>query len=368
MLLTFRFWLGFVVTVGFLLLFLWNVNVEEMWEALQDANYAYLLPAVLIYFVALGIRALRWRFLLSHLKSIAPWRLYPVVVIGYLANNVLPIRLGELVRANFLGDKEGVSKASALATILVERALDGLTLLLFIAVMWPFVPWTDALRDEGGGLKTTWVLMSVVVATVVVAGFLVLSLFATSPGLGRRLARVLASVSPRGLRSKVEDVTYLLVDGLGALRSPRKLLLISLLSAPVWLLEATMYHILAISFDLDVSFQVILLVTATANLATVIPTIGGIGPFEVGAKSSLIAFGVGVEPAAAYAFFVHIVALWLPVNILGLFFLWRESLSLAQVARSKRIDVSPSVRLGAKGQGYAEYGDGGAFPGEDREA
>ena len=361
MLLTFRFWLGFAVTIGFLLLFFWNVEVEKMWEALQDANYAYLLPAVLLYFVALGTRAVRWRFLLSHLKPIAPWRLYPVVAIGYMANNVLPIRLGELVRANFLGEKEGVSKASSLATIVVERALDGLTLLLFIAVMWPFVPWTDALRDGDGGLKTTWVLLSVLVATLFVAGFLVLSLLAASPGLGRTFARVLASVSPRGLRSKVEDVTYLLVEGLGALRSPRKLLLVSILSAPVWLLEATMYHILAISFDLDVSFQVILLVTATANLATVIPTIGGIGPFEVAAKSSLIAFGVGVEPAAAYAFFVHIVALWLPVNILGLFFLWKERMSLAQLARSSQVDLSPLP------QAPAEYQDGGAIVREEEQ-
>ena len=76
-----------------------------------------------------------------------------MVAIGYLANNMLPVRLGELVRAHFLGEREGISKASSLASIGVERVFDGLTLLLFIAVIWPFLPWTDALRTNGGGLR-----------------------------------------------------------------------------------------------------------------------------------------------------------------------------------------------------------------------
>ena len=362
LLLTRRFWLGLIITLVLLFLFVWKVDLGETGRELKDANYAYFVPAVLIYFCALAVRCLRWRYLLLHLRPIPTRRLYPVVAIGYLANNILPMRLGELVRAHFLGEREEISKASSLATIGVERVFDGLTLLLFAAVIWPFLPWTSALRTNGGDFDALWVGLSVLVSAVFIAGFLVLVMLAMSPGSGRRLAHVVTLVSPRGLRPKVESLIYLLIEGLGALRSPRRLAVITLLSAPVWLIEAAAYYIIAISFHLDQPFAVILLVTATSNLATAVPSsIGGIGPFEVVAKSTLTAFGVGAGTAAAYVFFVHIVTLWLPVNVLGLFFLGKENLSLTKLARSKEIDMSPIVQ--AHGSASDKYGDGNAGAG-----
>lgn len=339
MLLTRRFWLGLVVTLAFLFLFLWKVKLGETVEELQHANYALYIPAVMLYFVALGFRSFRWRYLLLHIKPIPVRRLYPVVTIGYLSNNILPVRLGELVRAHYLGEKEGISKASALATVGVERIFDGLTLLFFTAVIWPFLPWTEVLKTNSGGFNAVWIVMSVLVALAFVAGFLTLFLLASSPTLGGKFARLLGLLSTQRMRPKVEEFILLLMDGLGALGRPSRLLFISLVSVPVWLTEAAMYYILSISFGLDQPFQVILLVTATSNLATAIPSsIGGIGPFEVVAKSTLLAFGVGPEVAAAYVFFVHIVALWLPVNLLGMFFLWKENLSLRQLSSAGRID------------------------------
>ena len=364
MLLSRRFWLGLVVTAGFLFVFLWRVDFGDIGRELQNANYAYFVPALLLYFVAFWFRSLRWRYLLLHLKPISPWRLYPVVSIGYLANNILPLRLGELVRAHFAGEKEGISKASALASIGVERVMDGLTLLLFAAIVWPFLPWTDVLRNDSGDLKALWLGLSVLVVLGLAGGFLVLVLLAASPDLGRRLAGLAGSLAPPPItRPKVEGVFDQLVIGLGALRSPRRVALICLLSVPVWLLEATMYYVIALSFDLGQPFHVLVLVTATSNLATAIPaSIGGIGPFEVVAKSTLVAFGVAAEPAVAYAFFVHIVALWLPVNLLGLLFLWKEKVSLSQFARPRGMDLPlmsrPAGGIG-EGQRTAEEGEGG---------
>ena len=170
LLLTRRFWLGIVVTLGFLFLFLWKVDFGETGKELQGANYFYFIPAVVCYFLSLAVRSLRWRFLLLHLKPVSISRLYPVVAIGYMANNMLPARLGELVRAHFLGEKEHISKASVFSTIGVERVLDGLTLLLLVAVAWPFLPWTDVLRNDDGELKAAWLVGSIAVTVVFVAG------------------------------------------------------------------------------------------------------------------------------------------------------------------------------------------------------
>ena len=357
-----RFRLGLLITAALLFLFLWKVDFGETGRELQHANYAYFLPAVLIYFVALGFRSLRWRYLLLHLKPVPARRLYPVVAIGYLANNILPVRLGELVRAHFLGEKEGVSKASGLATIGVERIFDGLTLLLFVVVVWPFLPWTSVLKTDDGDLNSLWVALSALIAAMFVAGFAVLFLCATSPRMGRGLVSIVTAVCPARLRPKVENFGILLLEGLGALKSPRKLLVISLISVPVWAAEAAVYYVMAISFDLEQPFQVILLVTATSNLATAIPSsIGGIGPFELVAKSTLVAFGVTGEAAAAYSFFVHIIVLWLPVNIVGIIFLWRENLSLAEMARTSNLELSPAPPY------RSAYEDKSALPGDGEE-
>jgi len=343
-----RFWLGLAVSAVFLFLFLWRVDFQEVRGELGDGGkYLYLGPAVLLYFFALGIRCLRWRYLLLHLKPVSPLGLYPIVAIGYMANNLLPIRLGELVRAHFLGEKEGISKASGLATIGVERMMDGLTLLLLVATVWPFLPWTEVLRDDAGNVKSWWLVLSILVILSFVGGFAALVLLALRPQLGNALVRRVAGLLPPAFQETAARLGLQLMDGLVALRSPRKLLLMCLLSAPVWLVEVLVYYVMALAFDLGQPFQVILLVTATSNLATAVPSsIGGIGPFEVVAKSTLLAFAVGGDVATAYVFFVHIITLWLPVSLLGLAFLWRENLSLTRLARSKELSASPAGGLG----------------------
>ena len=127
-----KLWLGMALSVGLIALFLLTVDLGRMADALADANYIYLIPGVGSYMVSVLFRTFRWRVLLGHLAQVRAARLYPVVVVGYMANNLLPLRLGELVRSYYVGEREGLSKTSALATIMVERVLDALVLLFFI--------------------------------------------------------------------------------------------------------------------------------------------------------------------------------------------------------------------------------------------
>ena len=90
-----RFWAGVVVSVVTLALLMLLVDRDELWHALKTANYLYLAPAIVLYFVGQWFRALRWQYLLSPIARISAMRLYPVIIIGYLANNLLPARLGE---------------------------------------------------------------------------------------------------------------------------------------------------------------------------------------------------------------------------------------------------------------------------------
>ena len=112
-----KFWIGLGLSVLLVALFFATVDVGHMLDALSSANYLYVAPAIGLYLIGVVFRTMRWQALLRHIKTISNRRLFPVVVIGYMANNLLPMRLGEVVRSYYLGEREQVSKSSALATI-----------------------------------------------------------------------------------------------------------------------------------------------------------------------------------------------------------------------------------------------------------
>ena len=155
-----QFWLGGGVSLALLLLLLYQVDLGEIKDALREANYFLLAPSVAIYFVAVLFRAVRWRYLLAPMGVFPVRRLYPVVIIGYMANNLLPVRLGEVVRSYYLSRQETVNTSSALATIAVERVFDGLTLLFFAAVVSLFLPLVGLLHGLGERAGIPWVLLA----------------------------------------------------------------------------------------------------------------------------------------------------------------------------------------------------------------
>lgn len=340
-----RFWLGLIVSAIFLTLFFWRVDPSETWVALGDANYWWLIPAVLAYFVAVAFRSVRWHFLLMPMKSVPSNRLFPIVVIGYMANNLLPIRLGELVRAFFVGQKEGISKSGALATILVERLFDGVFLILVALIVWPFLPVADLLSDFG---ESTSIPQMALVLIITIPFLLVLGIFfaaALFRPFGDKVVNGLLVVIPGRLKSPAKELMGGFIDGLAALRHPKRVTVAMLLTAPVWLAEAAMFLLIAQGFRIHEGFHGMLLVTSTSNLATSLPSsAGGIGPFEYATRITLESFGVVAELAAAYAIVLH-VALLVPVTILGFYFLWSGNISLVQATRNQMPpNVSERVR------------------------
>ena len=333
-----QFLLGLGVSATLLLVLVYQVNLNEVADALGDANYFYVVPAIAIYFVAVYFRAVRWRYLLTPLKVVPVSRLYPVVVIGYMANNLLPARIGELVRTYYLAQREKVNAGSALATVAVERVYDGLTLLAWAAVAGPVLLLLGEFDGTGDASRTTWVVIAVLTVTLFAGALTIFTCLAVIPRAMEVLDRLLGIV-PARFQPSARQLTNTFVQGLRILNSPRKHLGLFLLSLPVWALEASMYFLISYSFGIDDHFGsvgvlvlVVILSTATSNLATSMPSsIGGIGPFEVVAQQTLIALGVAGSLAGAYAGFLHLVTLWLPVNLVGLTLLWKQNLSLRRL-------------------------------------
>ena len=319
-----RFWIGMGLSAIFLALFLYRTDFSEMSEALRQANYLYLLPAIFIYFVGVFFRSVRWSYLLKPLGSFSSLRLFPLIVIGFLVNNVLPARLGIVARAYILGEKEGISKMAAGGTMVVEQVFDGVTLLLFAAIISLFV-------SLGGVLQ-----QALYVSAGLFLGALALCfVLVYSPMLARKIISILVRILPGKWRERVERWLILLIEGLQIMRSPRKLLIVLTISALVWLAESGTFYMIGSAFDLGLSFHVYMLAAAVSNLAwALIMTPGGLGPFDYFGQQTLIRFGIQQAVATSYIIALHAVIL-LPMIALGFIFLWMENISLAKIVHSR---------------------------------
>lgn len=308
----------------FFLWWAWRLigGIEAMAVSLAQANYLFLGPAVLVYFVGVWLRAIRWRALLHPVRSISARRLFPVVVIGYMANDVLPARLGELIRAYVLGEQEGVPTTTTLGTILVERLFDGIAMLIFVGAVGFLVP-------LGSQISSIFRL-----AAILFVGALIgLGVVVSSPERALRLTGLLDRMLPSPLQGRFGLIARRFLRGLECLQSGRLCVAILALSVGAWLCEATMYLVVALGFGLRLGFPAYMLTAAVANLGAMIPAAPGyVGTFDVGALSSLQLFGVSPGQAAGYVVVLHL-ALLGPVTFLGFFYLWRANLSLRRLGQ-----------------------------------
>lgn len=322
-------WLGIVISVALLVLVFYGTDFRAMLAVFRSANYGYVLPALAFYFVGVFLRAVRWHFLLRSVKPIAYTRLFQITIIGYMANDVLPFRIGELARAYLLGQTEQISKASTLVTIVLERIFDGVTMLLFIGVASFFLPLEEWIR-------TMLLIGSVMFATVVVVLVMVASFRERFDHLIHRLLQRLPERwGARGL--KLIDSFF---HGLSVLRNPVDAFLALLFSILAWACEAGMYAVIALGFGIALTFPVFILTTAVANLVTIVPsTPGYVGVFHAAVKAVLTFFGVEANLATSYAFFLHAMLI-VPVVLLGLVLMWRLGLSLGQLQKRSQSGVS----------------------------
>jgi uncharacterized protein (TIRG00374 family) len=329
-----QFWLGMAVSAVFLLWALQGLDLKQVFTYLQRGNYLWLIPSVAVYFLAVLVRTWRWDYLLRPLKRISIRRLFPVVVIGYMGNNIFPFRIGELLRAYVLKRNEDVSISSSLATIVVERIFDGLTMLLFVFVALPTVPsLPDSLR------------YIVIVGGVLFLGALVVFLFlAAKPVIAARLYTPLIDhLLPKRYGVKLRGFIERFILGLAALRDVRQVFMIFVTSVLIWLLETVKYWFVMHAFDMQLSFFTLMLMNGIVNLSTTLPAAPGyIGTFDAPGIAVLVAFNVARELATAYTLVLH-AALWLPITLLGFYYMIREGLRWGDLTKASHLRESETA-------------------------
>jgi hypothetical protein len=320
---SFRFWASLIVSLIFVGLFLRATHPRDLADALEQAEYWWLLPGTAVLFVAIVARCIRWSILMRPVAPMSPAKLFPYAIIGYMANNLLPARAGELVRAYVLGDREGVSKMGTFGTIAVERLFDGVTLVLMLLIAGSIVGFED------GRLRAIAVA-STILFVVALAGFYILTL---NEQRAKSVIHFFLRVLPDRFEHQAEAMADSLVGSLRSVHDWRSLLLVALFSGTAWTIEAGAYAVIGQGFNMDVGFGHYALLLAAANLAIIIPTFfGGTGPFEWAAKLVLVGGGVADNVAGAYSIVAHGVIL-VPTTVLGLILLWSYGVSFRRITR-----------------------------------
>lgn len=331
-----RRWLWLALGALLSLIFLWSslgsLHLPEVWAAMRAAQYGWVIPGLAVYFLSVLVRSWRWAYLLRGAKRLSGTRLFPIMVIGYMGNDLFPFRLGELLRAYVLWRQERVNLGTTFTTAVVERLFDGLTMVLFVLVGLLFIPLTALLQRV------------VTVGGAVFAGALVLFLaLAASPELLRRIARAVSGVLvPHRWREPVLGLLEGVIAGLAVFRNLGDVLVTFGLTVLVWLLETGKYWLVSQAFALHLSYPAILLMGGAVNLLTALPSLPGyVGTFELGIKI-LQGIGAPADVAGSYILVLHAL-LWLPVVLLGLFFFTREGLTWADVqsAAAERVPEQP---------------------------
>ncbi|ACL26029.1 lysylphosphatidylglycerol synthase transmembrane domain-containing protein [Chloroflexus aggregans] len=330
-----KLWLGFIISIIFLGIALYGLDLVHFWEALREANYWWLIPGIVVYFATVWVRTWRWQSMLNHIAFVPLRSLFPIVVIGYMGNNVYPARAGEVLRSYVLRRNCGIAMSASLATVVLERLFDGLVMLLFVAITLPFAPLPNTFRTLVIGFSAMFIAALI--------GFIAVAAYPQR--MSRLYTLAVDRFAPPFLRPRIHGLFDRFIIGLQSLRSPREVLVILITSTLIWLGETLKYWFVMHAFPFEVSFLVLMLMTAVVNLFTTIPsTPGYIGTFDAPGIAILTQFGVAHAIAAGYTLVLH-VALWLPVTLLGAWYMLRQSLTWRDMDRAAalRSQTSPAA-------------------------
>lgn len=287
--------IGIAISLACIYLVLRGVDLGQTARLLGGARIEWLALAVAAGIADLGFRALRWQCLIAPIRPVPLRRLSGYMLVGYLANNVLPARLGELVRSHYLGDREGISRSATLGTVVVERVVDTVVLVGIGAAAILI-------------LHVRGVVVSAILVGVALAGLLVVALAVALAA--HRLPGAARVAAFLGRWPRMKRVVLSLRDGLRVAALPRTVAVSAVLSVAAW--GCTVVAVLAAGQALGIQLTVGegALLAAGTNLATAIPSGPGyLGTFEYAGKTIAVAFGLPAARGLALALLIHVLTL-----------------------------------------------------------
>jgi uncharacterized protein (TIRG00374 family) len=319
-----------VLAVGaaLLVLFLYNVDLRGVARQIVHSSPQWLALSLLTMIVNLTIRSWRWQYLLEPLGRPTLANSFRATAVGFAASAVLPARAGEVIRPYFLSrQQKSMSATGAFATIILERVLDMVTVLVLLALYLIVLAPATTEQNHVAFEAVKWAGLTA--ASFALIALVILFLLARNPArLAQSLAR-LESVLPSKLAGLLARVAEKFATGLGVIRRPSRLLVALALSFPLWLSIAAGIWAVAVAFHLDVPFTGSFLVIALLVVGVAVPTPGAVGGFhEAFRLAATTFFGAPDDAAVGAAIVLHLFTVG-PTLMLGLLFAAQEGLNLS---------------------------------------
>ena len=330
---------GIVITVLMLWWALAGVAFADVWANIRTGNPWLLLASVSVATFGFFLRALRWKILLAPVKPDTKLRSrFAGVSIGFMANNILPARVGEFARAYAFSRLEPVTASAAFGTLVVERFMDGVVLLLFLVlpIFAPSFPSDGALASGTGGR----VLRAGVAAVGVV--LLALVIMAVWPRAFVRVAHGVARFLPKSLTTPVLSGLDAFLGSIAIMRDPKLLALGFVWTLLFWSWHGISFWLGMLAFGIDTGFVSAIFTEAVVGFGVALPSAPGFfGTFHFAANVALHdVYGVNEAQSLAFAFGYHFGG-WIPITFIGLWYAWKLGFSLGEVgAAEERVEAA----------------------------
>ena len=320
---------GLAVTIVLLWLVMRGVDFGEVLSEIGRGDFLLLGASVFVATSGFLIRAIRWKVLLTPVHDETRLRSrFAGVSIGFMANNLLPARVGEFARAYALSRLEPVSATAAFGTLVVERFMDGVVLLLFLVVpvLTPGFPEVGALTEGSGQAMFRFAI------TLVLGVLAVLVVMAAVPRAFEAVVERMTRILPEGPRERVMGALHGLLGSIAIMRDPRLLLAGFAWSLFFWTWHGISFWLGMLAFGIDTGLISAIFTEAVVGFGVAVPSAPGFfGTFHFAANFALTTvYGVPEAESLAFAFAYHFGG-WIPITVIGLWFAWTLGLSLGEV-------------------------------------
>jgi glycosyltransferase 2 family protein len=315
------------IAAALLGLFLYNVDLRGVVVEIVHAQPAWLALSLATMFLNLAIRAWRWQYLLGPLGPTTFANAFRATAVGFAASTILPARAGEVIRPYFLARHERMSATGAFATIILERLLDMLTVLAFLAIYVFFFGADLAIVSPTAFAAVKWA--GIIAAVAALGALVILFVLAGNPARLAATLQQLGQVLPSKLADLLATIAEKFAIGLGAIRRPGRLFVSLVLSIPLWLSISLGIWAAAEAFHLAIPFSGSFLVMAMLVIGVAVPTPGAIGGFHAMFRlAATTFFGAPDDAAVGAAIVLHALTVG-PCLLLGLMFAAQAGLNFS---------------------------------------
>lgn len=323
----FKFWIGIVISFFFMVLLFRKIDFRQLVVALRTVDYSFILLAMAFTFISYYFRAVRWKYLLISEKTIPISSLFPATIIGYMANNLLPARLGEFVRAYFLAKRERLETPAVFASLVIDRLFDGFTVLLILLFTLFTLKMPPGMEDAGLALKAGGLAMFLLYCGVLVFLFL----------LKRQTMRTISFVGfalkpfPKSFSERLMPMLGSFIAGIRMSSRGGHIAAVLVSSFLIWTFAVLPIDMMLRSFGISLPISASMFILVLLVFAVMVPASPGfIGTYHYACFKGLSVFGVTESKAVSVALIVHGMAFF-PVIIAGFYYMWRSKMSLNDI-------------------------------------